>query len=553
MSYIYIISVLKRKIYSELLKWKDSHRYCLVIRGQRQVGKTFIIEEFAKREYRDYVKLDFSEDQTLSSIFSKKNVDSIVGLISIYAGRTVSPGTLLFFDEIQESPEAYASLKAFSLDGRYDVIASGSMLGVDRKGRFSTGPDVLIPMGYEQVITMFGLDFEEFLWAAGISEEETDRLHRALKDREPFGRFLLERYLGLFKRFMVVGGMPAAVRSYFDEGMTGTGRVHEEILFSCIRDINRYTSGADTVRTTECFESIPGQLAESNKKFMFSRIDSDKARRSADRYAGNLLWIKQAGYGNFCYLVRKPEVPLSGNEVRDQFKVYLSDTGLLMHSYGTAYTGNFITGVRGDYGAVTENVVAECLMKRGIVPRYYSKKNGPGIMEIDFVLESDTGVVAVEVRSGKDIRGRSIEKLSDFFTVEKRVVLGDTDVYADDSGIWHYPIFAAAFGETFQRSEVLQFVGPSESAVRRCGGWNRRLFLSSVAFAVGVPWAKEEIHGAHSIYSFRHFWWHGVGSDKGAFSGPYGDQRPELSGEGLFIGDGICDLVVRGPVHVPGG
>ncbi|MBR4503667.1 MAG: ATP-binding protein [Candidatus Methanomethylophilaceae archaeon] len=440
--------MLERKVYSELMRWKALHSKCLVIKGQRQVGKTFIIEHFARNEYESFVKLDFSVDESLADIFGVREVDEMVRRIELRTGREVKPGaTLIFLDEIQECPEAYSSLKPFSIDGRFDVIASGSMLGVDRKRRDGNGPDPLIPLGYEEVLVMRGLDFEEFLWASKVPKDMISEVRRSIASKQELDRFYLDRFRALFREFMIVGGMPESVQAYVEtKDFKRSDKVLDGLLSTCIRDINRYNSGEDIAKTAECFESIPSQLAESNKRFMYSRIQGDRIRKASDRYMGNLLWIRQAGYGNFCYLLRKPEAPLMANIVRDQFKVYLSDTGMLVHMYGARVADAIYSGdSRINLGAVAENAVAECLMKSGFPPCYYSKKSNPGMMEIDFVIETSKEVVAFEVKSGKDRSAPSLRKLPKHFNVGRRVMLEDSGVHVDEDGVEHYPIFAAAF------------------------------------------------------------------------------------------------------------
>ena len=443
--------MLRRKIYEELLRWKSDHKKCLVVKGQRQVGKSFIIERFGKDEYDDLIKIDFSQDDGLVNLFSDRRVDEMIKAISVYTMKTPVPGkTLLFLDEIQECPQAYSALKSFSLDGRYDVIASGSLLGIERKGRKNGKPkekDPLIPLGYEEDITMFGLDFEEFLWAMGVEEKIIGDVRESIRRKEPISDFILERFSRLFREYMVVGGMPESVQTYVDSNsFNESGKILDGILGTCIRDINRYNEGIDVLKTTECFESIPGQLAQSNKKFMYSRISGGGSRRSSDKYMGNLMWIMQAGYGNCCYALHSPELLLKSNMVKDHFKVYFSDTGMLLRKYGhNAEKAIFQGDLSVNIGALAENVVAECLMKAGIPLYYYSKRRNPGMMEIDFILECEGGVVAVEVKSGKDREAPSIEKIDGFFVVERKVKLENTNVFVDGEGVEHYPFFAVVF------------------------------------------------------------------------------------------------------------
>ncbi len=441
--------VLERKIYRDLLEWKNRKHKCLVVTGQRQVGKTYIINAFAKAEYEHYVYMNLDERPQLRDIFEgdvtaqemMKRLTLVFGKDSIVEG-----STLIFIDEIQECDRAYSSLKQFTIYGKIDVIASGSLLGItvpqDRGDR-----KTLMPMGYEEIIRMHPLDFEEFLWAKNIPRESIEELRSCIRGKMPVEKNLFSRMTELFREFMVVGGMPEAVDAYVSSNdFRSVEPVLEEISATCIRDINRYNEGINRIKTMECFESIPYQLSDSNKKFMYSRINGEKSRRAADRYMENLLWIKDAGYGNFCYGLEQPALPLKKYVKRDSFKVYLSDTGLLLHMYGdkakmAAYSGD------GSYnmGAAAENMVAECLVKNGMEPAYYRKDKGSGRMELDFVLEFWDGVAVIEVKSGKDRTAPSIGSVKNRFDVARRIILETDNIYVDGEGIEHYPVFAAAF------------------------------------------------------------------------------------------------------------
>ena len=442
--------MLKRKIYADLLEWKGRAHRPLVISGQRQVGKTFIIREFAKNEYDRVIELNFSENEGDKEIFiGSISADSIIKRISVsYPDQEVVPGkTLLFLDEIQDCKEAYASLKHLSEDDRFDVIASGSMLGVRMPNLKDEADDnnVLIPMGYEECLTMFSLDFEEFLWAKGISEEIIDEVKACIHDRTPIDDVILSRMEAYHREFMIVGGMPASVSAFIESGdFTGVKKVLTELNTSCIRDINRYNSGLDIIKTTECYESIPDQLAYSNKKFMYSRINGEGSRKAADRYKENILWVKGAGYGNFCYSVVDMSLPLRSK--RDSFKIYQSDTGMLINRYGD----NCLKAVyseRTDYnfGAVTENAVAEGLMKSGYLSRYHSVSRGTDHMELDFVIETGDGLCVIEVKSGKKRDAPSLSKAMARYDLARKIMLEKGNIYVSDDGVEHYPLFAACF------------------------------------------------------------------------------------------------------------
>ena len=452
--------MLQRKAYSRLKDWKENGRKPLLVYGQRQTGKTFIIESFAKENYSGYVYADLSKDSEFRSIFEDHSlsIDSI--MLSIRTLRSLGSAdlsdTLFFFDEIQDCDAAFSALKLFASDGRYKVIASGSMLGIKINGKESKERmGVLAPMGYVEPYVMRSLDFEEFLWSQGVPDESIEEVRRCIKARSSIPEAILGRFCDLFRRYMIVGGMPAAVEAYNGnrETYAEAMKVQEGILSLVGHDINRYNSGTDIVKTMECFESIPGQLSKTNKRFHYSDVGKDKAgsRKSASVYGGNLLWIKNAGYGNFVHGLNQISLPLAGQRKPDLFKVYMSDTGLLTCMYGE---GAAIAIHSSDYaynlGALTENIVANGLVKSGFDVFYYQKNNGDGRMEIDFVIEVPSGVMAIEVKSGKRRDSPSIAKVGEVFKVSHRVKLENSNIFVDRDGIVHMPLFAASFMDSFE-------------------------------------------------------------------------------------------------------
>ena len=442
--------MLRRKIYDVLAEWKGRRHKALVISGQRQVGKTYIVREFAKAEYDNIMELNFAENPQDREIFEGSlSADSIIARMSVsYPDIDINPGrTLIFLDEIQDCQEAYASLKYFTDDGRYDVIASGSLLGI-RMPNISDSeddPDVLIPMGYEECLTMYALDFEEFLWAKGIKESIISEVKECIRGKRPMDDVVLDRFNGYYREFMITGGMPESVSAYIESGaFTSVNRILRELNASCLRDINRYNAGIDIRKTTECYESIPDQLAGSNKKFMYSRIRGEGSRKASDRYMENILWIRGAGYGNFCYAVADMALPLRSK--RGHFKVYQSDTGMLVNRYGD----NCLKAIyRGDYsyniGAIAENAVAEGLMKSGYVPRFHSVSRGEEHMELDFVLETGDGLCVIEVKSGKHRDAPSLSKAMRTYRLDRCIIMSEENIHVDDDGVEHYPMFAACF------------------------------------------------------------------------------------------------------------
>lgn len=443
--------MLRRKMYERLVEWKTHEHKCLVLSGQRQVGKTYIIREFAKDNYEHFIEINLDVERSIHDVFKgDRDVDSITAALNIIRGSDdFEPGsTLLFLDEIQTCPEAYSSLKQFTIDGRYDVIASGSMLGVDLvMNSDRSPPSSLQPVGYVDPVTMYSLDFEEFLWARGISDQSISYVKDRLASKQPLGEAIVSRLSKLFSEFMVVGGMPEAVQVFVDTGsINKTGDTIHSILDSCIRDINAYNDGNEKTKTLECFLSIPAQLSETNSRFEYSRVGGSGTRRAHDRYRDNLLWIKDAGYGNFCYSLTEPRSPLATKVNMRLFKVYLSDTGMLTHMAddGGDLIRALLLGGRGNIGFIMENAVAECIMKCGRTPYYYRKSSGEDMMELDFVLSMDGGVGVLEVKSGKTRNAPSLKKVSRFHPIARRIMLEQGDVAVED-GIEHYPLFAIAF------------------------------------------------------------------------------------------------------------
>ncbi len=442
-------------MYDVLIEWKCREHKPLIVKGQRQVGKTFIIDRFASDNYENYVNFNFIDNPEFKEIFRNSlNVDDIIKAMMLYVTpeKFVPHSTLIFLDEIQECPRARASLKNFSIDGRYDVIASGSLLGVSiPRDKNESEENASIPVGYEEHVEMRSMDFEEFLWANEISDEIIQDVRRHIHNLKPLDHVFLHRFEELFRDYMIVGGMPESVQAFVDShDYHAPGKIITNLLDACRSDINRYNSGVNRIKVLDCFNSIAPQLAQSNKKFQFSRIDGDGSRASGEKYRENLKWIEAAGYGNFCRSLKAPSAPLLANEVRDQFKVYFSDTGMLIHMYPEGamraiYTGNSSYNI----GAIVENVVGECIRKCGYVPYYYRKSNGKGMMELDFVVELPSGIVVVEVKSGKSRDAPSLRKVPEHFDVQKRVIFGNSNISVDDEGIISCPLFAAAFFDEF--------------------------------------------------------------------------------------------------------
>ena len=444
--------MIERKVYSELLRWKkDPSHKPLLVKGQRQVGKSFIVDLFGEKEYRDKVLLNFHDDPDACRLFSGKlDADHLIGAIEAYTDKRIDgKNTLLIFDEIQECPRARSAFKAFAKDGRYDIIASESLLGVThpkKKGKDDTD-DALSPVGFEEQITMYSCDFEEFLWARGIPKTTTETLRKDIREGNGINDAVLDRFSGLFREYMIIGGMPEPLQRFVDTGDLDDVRAIQDMILATITDdILRYAPEGEEMKTLACYRSIPRQLSETNGKFRFSKVDGVRGRKDYGEMEENLLWIEGAGYGNFARSLESPELPLENFEMRNSFKVYTSDTGLLVRQYGKE-ASRAISVRDPDYnlGPVFENAAAECLTKSGFVPRWYHKNGGDNRMELDFVIPLRGKAAAIEVKSGNDRSIISLSKARSVFGIENRILLEEGNIFTDDEGVRHYPLFAAAF------------------------------------------------------------------------------------------------------------
>ena len=384
---------LRRKFYDWLMQWKNTrHQECLLVKGARQIGKTFIIEKFGKEQYESFIEFNFILDPEACSIFDGSlKAEDLYRKISAYdASRRLLPGrTLIFLDEIQECANARTALKSFALDGRYDVIASGSLLGIKyktKKNRDRHEPKS-IPVGYERQVTMHSLDFEEFLWARGVTEEAIEVLKGYCARREIVPDAVNRKYLDLLKEYMIVGGMPAVVKTYVEAGDFGPVQEEQEkILASYIDDIHKYADTTDVPKIEACYRAIPRLLA----------VEKGGSER---KYAFSVDWLCDASFASRALNVTVMDVPLNA-QIRDGwFKLYLSDIGLLSALYGTETKGLLYSGrLKGNAkGGLYENLIA-CILDRKGIPLYYFK-NEDGAREVEFMVERDGGIVPVEVKA----------------------------------------------------------------------------------------------------------------------------------------------------------
>lgn len=419
--------MLKRKIEQRLIDWKHTeHRKPLIIKGCRQCGKTFSVLDFARKNYKNVVYLNFFENPDYASVFAGSlEVDTIVIMLSALLGSEAvfeSGKTVLILDEIQECPEARTALKFFRMDGRYDVIGTGSLLGVKGYGKEPKS----IPVGSETVIDMYPLDFEEFLWANGISDPVIELLKKCLQNETPVPEALHSRMRQLLLQYVVVGGMPDVVQTFVDtKQMDEVLQIQRDIVRSYEDDMVKYAEKKDKSRIRECFQSIPKQLSKENKKFQYSVVKKGSA---ASKYIGSLQWIEDAGIIVRCYNLSITELPLDGNAEEDVFKVYMRDCGLFvsMLEDGTQY--DILQGnLYGYKGAIFENLIADIFGKMGRKLYYFHKDSG---LEVDFVIRYKGQCTLVEVKAltGNTKSTKTILRHPEKYHVNHAIKLGDYNV-----------------------------------------------------------------------------------------------------------------------------
>lgn len=429
---------LRRKIDDYLLAWRNREdKLPLIVKGARQIGKTESIFHFAQKNYENIVSINFVLEPKYKTILSDGyGVNEIIKNISLLdpSKKFIQGKTLIIFDELQEVPDIATSLKAFKLDGRFDVICSGSLLGINYKKIHSNS------VGYKTDYEMFSMDFEEFLWAKGYTEIHIDNLLKHMQDGVPFSDTELAVYKKLFLDFCVLGGMPAVVKKYIETGtFSETLEIQRQIQLDYEEDIRKYAEGLDQTKIVSVYRNVPAQLAKENKKFQLSKID--KKARSRE-YMGCITWLEDAGVISICYCLNYPELPLKGNYDESKYKIYYPDTGLLIASLDEEAQEDLRANKNlGVYkGALYENFVAEAFIKQGLGLYYYKKESAT--LEEDFFVRTKDELVPVEVKANNN-RSRSLRKLisSDSYSdIHWGIKLADSNVGIED-GICTFPYF----------------------------------------------------------------------------------------------------------------
>ena len=433
--------MLKRKISDTLKKWKETPNHKpLVIMGIRQCGKTFIAQHFAAENYKEVVYINFiKHPEFITAFLGSKAVDDILfNLSTLIKGVTFIPGDICFiFDEIQECPEARTSLKFFKEDGRFDVIATGSLLGVQGYGNAKKKQRrklVLnqelgtnsVPVGGEEIIEMYPLDFEEFLWANGLNEEVIEALKKFYREEIPVPAGIHAAMKKLLNLYVAIGGLPDPINAFLNtNNMNEVSKAYKAILKEYRDDMVKYAPDKDKPHIRECFNSIPKQLAKENKKFQYSKV---KPGGRSETYLGSLQWLEDAGIICRCYNTDITGLPMEGNAKDNVFKVYLSDIGLLVEMLGSGTRADIIQGNLGGFkGAIYENLMADTLHKKAQNLYYFQKDSG---LELDFLVRMNGECVPIEVKakSAKSKSAKTVLNHPEKYQVEHIIKFGDYNV-----------------------------------------------------------------------------------------------------------------------------
>ena len=388
--------MLNRKIIGALEQWcKDPAGKALLLKGARQVGKTTSVREFAKRNYTYFIEINFEKHPTIKQAFDGDlDANTIISKLSLMGfGPFIEHETLVFFDEIQTCPNARTAIKFLVEDGRFDYIESGSLLGLNYADVSS------YPVGFEHCINMYPLDFEEFLWAKGISENVIETIKNTLQSRQPIDDFMHEQLNKYYREYLIVGGMPEVVNTYLQNvDFSKTLSVQRNIVESYRDDIAKY-AGSEKTRAKLFFDAIPSALSKEKKRFIISDIEQ---KATAQKYENAAQWLIDAGIAYFSYNTHDLLLPFEQYEKRNLYKVFLLDTGLLCSMWQEPIQWQVLNGeININEGALTENYVATELVKKGYTLHYYDQKSR---QELDFLIAKNNKINIIEVKSGNDYK-----------------------------------------------------------------------------------------------------------------------------------------------------
>jgi predicted AAA+ superfamily ATPase len=426
---------MKRQIEKNLITWKDNpNKKPLVLLGARQVGKTHSVMEFGKIHYKDTLIFNFETSRNLQAIFAAElEPKRIISALESYSLKSITPDTLIFFDEVQTCPGALTTLKYFEEQApEYSIIAVGSLLGVavNREG-------YSFPVGKVNRLTMFPMNFEEFLWALG-EERLAEVIRESYLSDKPLSQNIHEQALGRYHLYLVTGGMPAVVKEYVDKrDLDYVRAVQHEILKDYDSDMVKYATKAESVKIRGVFDSIPSQLAKENHKFQYSMIGSGARAAS---YEIGLRWLSDAGLIHTCYKTNMGKIPLKSYKDLLSYKVYMGDTGLL----GCAseiptqmmQAGSFAGEAK---GAITENYLMQQMTASGITP-YYWESNSRA--EIDFLIQEGEKVIPIEVKSAENTKAKSLKVFTNKYDIDFSIRVSAKN-FGFENGIKSVPLYAA--------------------------------------------------------------------------------------------------------------
>ena len=436
--------MIERKVEQRLERFRQEDK-ALLITGARQVGKTFIIREFGKQAYQSFIEINFLEDKTAASLFENaRDSRDLLLRLSAIADKPLIPGqTLIFFDEVQECPEIVTAIKFLVEEGSYRYILSGSLLGVDLKDIRS------VPVGYMDIVQMYPLDFEEFALANRVSPNVIDAVREAFEEKRPVDAVVHERMMALFRLYLVVGGMPAAVMKYLEtNNLRDVIGEQQAIIALYKKDIARYDP-EEKLYLEDIFDLIPSELNCKNKRFILKNLNENF---KFSRYSNSFLWLKDAGVALPTFCVAEPTVPLRLSKSSNLFKLFLSDVGLLASMYMDHIQVKILNGEKSiNFGAVYENAAAQELKAHGFDLYYFnSKKQG----ELDFLIERNGHVLPIEIKSGKDYTKHAALSnvlANEDYDIPEAYVFQNDNV-SQTGKITYYPIYMLMFVEKQDQS-----------------------------------------------------------------------------------------------------
>lgn len=433
----------KRKIMDEIFKWEDSlkiKKRALVIKGLRQVGKTTIVKQYCEKKYNNVIYINFMDNTSLKKIFDHDLVvNDIVRDLSaaIPTAKFVPNETVIIFDELQECANARSAIKPFMIDGRYDIIATGSLIGL--RG-YNKKKSKGVPTGFEYTITMYPMDFEEYLYAKGINDDLLDYIKNCFIKKEKVSDSINSSFMNYFKEYLCVGGMPDVVDLFLKTSdLNQVYDLQRNILEQYKDDFGKHLdeneeetiNKIELTRIMAVYNSIPNQLAKENKKFKYSEITKDARARE---YYNSIIWLKEFGLINICNNLSNLELPLDAYKIDDEFKIYVADTGLFVAMLEKGTTNNILNGDLKIYkGAIFENIISDAFSKIGKNLYYYSENRG---LEIDFISKYDNELTLIEVKA-KNGNAKSLKEIlgSDKYNVNKSFKLIDGNISVQDKTI----------------------------------------------------------------------------------------------------------------------